>query len=437
MKTEIKKRIDQLNHGEIPNGYKKTEFGIFPCDWITDKKLKDIGDFGKGRGIPGDKMQSEVVPCVGYGDIYMKYNHFHFEKAQSFVDEETAKDSQLIKKGTLLFTGTGETADEIGKCVCYNGNEDIYAGGDIITFVSENVDSLFIAYQQYQAFSIKKKAGYGQGHSVVHIQKENLEKLDVAYPPFLQEQARITEILMKWDKAIDLYNQQIDRLKRFKSICLKKLFPAKGKTVPEWRFKEFAGAWEQRKLGDIGETYTGLSGKTKADFGHGQARFVTYMNVFSNPISNPEMTEPIEIDPKQNEVEVGDVLFTTSSETPEEVGMSSVLLEKRGKTYLNSFCFGFRPSEKIDSYYLAYMLRSESAREKIILLAQGISRYNISKNKVMEIAVSLPSLDEQKLVGQYFRQLDNLITLHQRKRDMAMRQRKVLQQYLLNGIVRV
>ena len=185
--------------------------------------------------------------------------------------------------------------------------------------------------------------------------------------------------------------------------------------APAIRFKGFSDAWEQRKLGDIGETYTGLSGKTKADFGHGQARFVTYMNVFSNPISDPEMTEPIEIDPKQNEVEVGDVFFTTSSETPEEVGMSSVLLEKRGKTYLNSFCFGFRPSEKIDSYYLAYMLRSESARDKIILLAQGISRYNISKNKVMEIAVSLPSLDEQKLIGQYFRQLDNLITLHQRK----------------------
>ena len=182
----------------------------------------------------------------------------------------------------------------------------------------------------------------------------------------------------------------------------------------------FDFSWEQRKLGDVGETYTGSSGKTKADFGHGQARFVTYMNVFSNPISNPEMTEPIEIDPKQNEVEVGDVFFTTSSETPEEVGMSSVLLEKRGKIYLNSFCFGFRPTEKIDSYYLAYMLRSESAREKIILLAQGISRYNISKNKVMEIAVSLPSLDEQKLIGQYFRQLDSLITLHQRKGKAAV-----------------
>ena len=167
-----------------------------------------------------------------------------------------------------------------------------------------------------------------------------------------------------------------------------------------------------------------MSGKTKADLGHGQARFVTYMNVFSNPISNLEMTEPIEIDPKQNEVEVGDVFFTTSSETPEEVGMSSVLLEKRGKTYLNSFCFGFRPSEKIDSYYIAYMLRSKSARAKITLLAQGISRYNISKNKAMEIVVSIPSDNEQEKVGTFFKEIDNLITLHQRKYDKLLSVKK-------------
>ena len=217
------------------------------------------------------------------------------------------------------------------------------------------------------------------------------------------------------DNLITLHQRKYDKLTKVKKSMLEKMFPKNGANVPEIRFKGFSDAWEQRKLGEMGQTYTGLSGKTKDDFGHGQARFVTYMNVFSNPISNPEMTEPIEIDPKQNEVEVGDVFFTTSSETPEEVGMSSILLEKRGKTYLNSFCFGFRPSEKIDSYYLAYMLRSESARAKITLLAQGISRYNISKNKVMEIAVSLPSLDEQKMIGQYFSQLDNLITLHQRE----------------------
>ena len=168
-------------------------------------------------------------------------------------------------------------------------------------------------------------------------------------------------------------------------------------------------------MGEIGTTYSGLSGKTKDDFGHGQASFITYMNVYSNPVSRCDMVEPIEIDNRQNEVEIGDVFFTTSSETPEEVGMTSVLTEKRGIIYLNSFCFGFRPFEKIDKYYLAYMLRSKNTREKIILLAQGISRYNISKNKVMEISVEVPSFDEQILIGKKFQLIDHLITLHQSK----------------------
>ena len=241
------------------------------------------------------------------------------------------------------------------------------------------------------------------GTSYPAINANDLAEIEVAAPSDESEAQKIGTIFRSIDNLITLHQRKCANLCSPSQVVFSLLFATS------------TFSWEQRKLGEMGQTYTGLSGKTKDDFGHGQARFVTYMNVFSNPISNPEMTEPIEIDPKQNEVEVGDVFFTTSSETPEEVGMSSILLEKRGKTYLNSFCFGFRPSEKIDSYYLAYMLRSESTRAKIILLAQGISRYNISKNKVMEIAVSLPSLDEQKLIGQYFSQLDNLITLHQRK----------------------
>ena len=252
---------------------------------------------------------------------------------------------------------------------------------------------------------VAERAAEGaRNHGLLNISAEDFFDIDLSVPKDIVEQKQIGAFIRQLDNLITLHQRE----------CIS--FTGRAdRLILTANKKRTTSSWEQRKLGDVGETYTGLSGKTKADFGHGQARFITYMNVFSNPISNPEMTEPIEIDPKQNEVEVGDVFFTTSSETPEEVGMSSVLLEKRGKIYLNSFCFGFRPTEKIDSYYLAYMLRSESAREKIILLAQGISRYNISKNKVMEIAVSLPSLDEQKLIGQYFRQLDNLITLHQRK----------------------
>ena len=201
---------------------------------------------------------------------------------------------------------------------------------------------------------------------------------------------------------------------------------AENSKKPRLRFKGFTETWEQRELGKIGSTYTGLSGKSKADFGHGKGKFITYMNVFTNPIANLETVEPIEIDDKQNTVLVGDVFFTTSSETPVEVGMSCVLTENSPNTYLNSFCFGYRPIVKFDNYYLAYMLRSASFREKITFLAQGISRYNISKNKVMEIEIPIPDFNEQQKIGAYFRNIDNLITLHQRKYDKFVAIKKAL-----------
>jgi len=187
--------------------------------------------------------------------------------------------------------------------------------------------------------------------------------------------------------------------------------------VPKRRFKEFQNnnEWEQYMLGDIGKTFTGLSGKTKEDFGHGSAEFVTYMNVFSNPISDTSMTENVEVDSKQNELEYGDVLFTTSSETPQEVGMSSVWLCNRPNVYLNSFCFGYRPTINVNYLFLAYLLRSNAVRKQMMLLAQGISRYNISKNKVMELRVGLPDIQEQEKIGKFFKRLDHTIAIHQRK----------------------
>ncbi len=95
--------------------------------------------------------------------------------------------------------------------------------------------------------------------------------------------------------------------------------------------------------------------------------------------------------------------------------MSSVWLSDQDDVYLNSFCFGYRQDSTFDPHYLAYMLRSSSIRSDLTLLAQGISRFNISKNKVMELSVPVPSAAEQKQIGQYFARLDSLITLHQRK----------------------
>ena len=246
--------------------------------------------------------------------------------------------------------------------------------------------------------------------------------------PSVEEQEKIYKYFKTLDTLITLHQRKCDETKELKKYMLQKMFPKNGEKVPEIRFAGFTDDWEQRKLGECGETYTGLSGKTKEDFGHGDARFVTYMNVFSNPIADKDKVEAVEIDKSQNCVQYGDVFFTTSSETPEEVGMSCVWLENTDNTYLNSFCFGYRPTINIDPYFMAYVLRSNTVRKKIVFLAQGISRYNISKNKVMEIEIPLPTLEEQKLLGKYFDNLDNLITLHQRKYDELKQMKKYMLQ---------
>ena len=215
-------------------------------------------------------------------------------------------------------------------------------------------------------------------------------------------------------KMVNLMNSN----RGLKKLVPVELFSELNNKAPEMRFSGFSGDWNYPQLGELGKTYTGLSGKTKEDFGHGNAKYITYMNVFTNPITNPAQVDSIEVDAAQYEVREGDIFFTTSSETPEEVGMSSVLLAKSGTTYLNSFCFGYRLNEnvKIDKYYLAYLLRSPVVREKIVFLAQGISRFNISKTKMMEIAIPVPEkTEEQGKIGAFFFNLDKLIEAQEKK----------------------
>ena len=262
----------------------------------------------------------------------------------------------------------------------------------------------------------------GTGQHVLSLKKfKNI----VAMFPSEEEQQKIGSFFKRLDDTIALHQRKLDLLKETKKGFLQKMFPKNGAKVPEIRFPGFTEDWEERKLGGIGKTYTGLTGKSKEDFGHGDAKFVTYMNVFQNPKATLEQLENVEIDPRQNEVKKGDVFFTTSSETPEEVGMSSVWTHDINNIYLNSFTFAYRPTIKFDLDYLAFMLRSQSVRKKIIFLAQGISRYNISKTKMMDISVPIPvNFEEQQKIGNFFKQLDDTITLHQRKLDLLKETKK-------------
>ena len=267
------------------------------------------------------------------------------------------------------------------------------AVGDFWVLQPSEIDSQYL-YYLIQTPAFQEVSNQSTGTKMPRADWNLVANSMFFLPQNDDEQTCIGTFFRQLDRLITLHQRKRGRLENIKKAMLEKMFPKNGADVPEVRFVGFTEAWEQRKLGEVGTTFTGLSGKKASDFGHGKASLITYMNVFSNPIANPNMIENVEVDSRQREVEVGDVFFTTSSETPEEVGMSSVLKKKIGITYLNSFCFGFRPSVKFDLDYLAFMLRSESVRKQIKLLAQGISRFNIAKTKMMYIDIQVPKIDE-------------------------------------------
>ena len=260
------------------------------------------------------------------------------------------------------------------------------------------------------------KANYGARHERISIYENDFFNISLPITNII-EQYNISNYLGNIYTLISKKQMKLEKMKALKQTLLQKMFPNDNNSVPEIRFKDFTENWEKKKLGDIGNTYSGLTGKKKNDFGHGNALYIPYLNIFKNPIIDNSMLEPIEIDFKQNKVLYGDIFFTTSSETPEEVGMSSVWLNNLNNIYLNSFCFGYRLNN-INEYnllYFTYLLRSLFVRKKIAILAQGISRYNISKNKLMELKILFTGKQEQEKIGKYFYKLDKLINLYEKE----------------------
>lgn len=171
--------------------------------------------------------------------------------------------------------------------------------------------------------------------------------------------------------------------------------------------------WKEIIIGSLGHTYPGLSGKTKDDFGRGKP-YIPYLNIFSNCKINPKFLDYVIIHPGENQynVKIGDLFFTTSSETFEEVGMTSVLLHDLGEAYLNSFCFGFRLHnfDELLPEFAAYLFRGDKLRKKISVLGQGSTRYNLPKTEMLRrLTIDLPTLPEQRRIAHILSTTDTVI----------------------------
>ena len=169
-----------------------------------------------------------------------------------------------------------------------------------------------------------------------------------------------------------------------------------------------------KTMGEIGTFFGGLTGKSKSDFTNGNARFISYMNVYTNLSINQNMEEFVHIGEaeKQNVLEYGDALFTGSSETPEECGMSSVVTEEpKEPLYLNSFCFGFRLNDKnlFAPDFLKHLLRSKAIRTQITKTANGVTRFNVSKKLFAKIILPIPPIELQEKIAAILDRFEALV----------------------------
>lgn len=207
--------------------------------------------------------------------------------------------------------------------------------------------------------------------------------------------------------------------------------------VPELRFPEFreGSAWRLHALGSVGKTVSGLSGKSAEDFGKGSP-FVTYKQVFDNSFVAFDKCGLVRIEngERQNDVAYGDVLITGSSETPDEVGFASVVLEKPfEKTYLNSFCFAFRSDTPLLCVprFSQFLFHSPWYRAKVGHLAQGSTRFNISKLGFLKLKLPIPTQYEQQKIADCLSSLDDLITAQAQKIEALKGHKRGLMQQLL------
>ena len=343
------------------------------------------------------KVGSGVTPKGGE-TVYKKEGH-PFVRSQNvglgglllediaYIDDTThirQKNTELQIDDVLL----NITGASIGRSAVVN--EQI-AGGNVnqhvcIIRTKDNLVSPFLCNFLLSNYGQKQIDSFQAGGNRQGLNFEQIKSIRIGIP-CVKEQSKIAKTLQLLDERIATQNKIIEKLESLIKGLNNSLYDRYGDGIRT----SFAG---------LGYSYSGLSGKSAMDFGKGKP-FITYLNVYSNNVVNENDYQYVQIDEgeKQNVVQYGDVLFTLSSETPEEVGIGSVYLGQ-DEVYLNSFCFGIHiVNEKLAySPYISYYVSSTPFRKFIYPFAQGSTRFNLCKADFEKASITLPSLDNQKRI---------------------------------------
>ena len=365
-------------------------FPEFNGEW-EKCKISDLLDFYSTNSLSWEQLEYDTNAMMNlhYGLIHVGLPtmiDLAKDKLPNIKEGNMPKNFEMCKEGDVAFADASEDTNEVAKTVEFFklAGKNVVCGLHTI-HGRDNKHKTIVGFKGYAFLSAafhNQIRRIAQGTKIYSISTKNFSECYIGLPS-KPEQTKIATLLRLIDERIATQNKIIEKLQSLIKGLNDNIHKGiKGETVC---------------FSDLGEAYSGLSGKGGDDFGYGEP-FITYMNVYQNTYISEKDYELVQIAPneKQNSVQYGDALFTLSSETPEEVGIGAVYLGNTQKLYLNSFCFGIHfYDERVLPRYLAHFISSSSFRRAIYPLAQGSTRFNLQKNDFMKMKFLLPSLEKQ------------------------------------------
>ena len=390
----------------------KLRFKEFTDEWKSDK-ISNLTTYVDYRGKTPTKTEKGIFLVTAKN---VKKGYIDYNCSKEYVEASQYNDIMyrgLPQVGDVLITTEAPCGN-----VAQIDNVNVALAQRIIKYRGKDlINNTFLKYELLSDYFQTELKRVSSGGTVSGVKGSVLHQMNINYCS-KNEQKKISKFLSLLDKKIELQAKKIEVLKLFKKGLLDIL-------INNMKIETTT------TLNKIGTYYSGLTGKSKEAFETGNKKYIPFMSVLENKIIIDKLPNVlIKEKEHQNKVKSGDLFFTISSETQEEVGMCSTINCVEEDLYLNSFCFGYRLNNlsKIDNEFLCYLLLSRKYRNKISKFGQGFTRVNLSKNQLLNLNVELPKIDFQIRIKNILNTLNILFDLEVSKLNTLNKQKKGLLQ---------
>lgn len=424
--SEEKKRVPKLR------------FPGFEDEWEQRKLGEVLIDLQNNTLSRADLSTEEgIAKNVHYGDILVKFGEVLDMKKEllpMITDESIAAKykTSYLQNGDIIVTDTAED-ETVGKCSEIVGlsNEIVVAGLHTIPYRPLfGFASSFLGYYMNSGAYHQQLLPLMQGIKVTSISKSAMQNTNIVYPKSLDEQAKIGAYFRNLDHLIILHQRKLERLKQVKKGLLQKMFPKEGEKIPEIRFPGFEDEWEQRKLGEVSSSFEyGLNAAAKEFDGKNKYLRITDIDDASHNFLLDDVTSPdTDLSDADNyKLVCGDILF---ARTGASVGKSYIYKESDGLVYYAGFLIRARIKEEINPEFVFQNTLTTDYNKYIAITSQRSGQAGVNAQEYSEYKIMLPKRDEQDKISEYLRNLDHLITLHQRKLEHLQQLKKGLLQQM-------